>query len=142
MRDLDVNKSIGPLSKMDLRQYFTPQDSELSKIEVLVGTYMKENKGSLTVSLFDADTDEMLFTVSADSSKFKDNSYCAFDVPETRLEASNEYYLRFIYNGESDTDDLAMYRSAVGTATEAAYAMVNGDKEDYSLNVRLYGTVK
>lgn len=132
-----------PLTAMnetsDVRQYFSAPDSKISEIRIAVGTYAKENHGTLVVELHEAASEKLIAKAEADISQFEDNSYCTVVFPNTELDNSEQYYLSFFVERETDADLLTIYRTTDETATENNYAMINGKAVNYNLCVGLYG---
>lgn len=123
----------------DIRQYFSAPESTLFTMEIAVGTYKRENHGKLIVEVHDAETDRLLAETTADISQFVDNTYCSIDIPETDLDPSGQYYLRFRLERESNKDLLTIYRTADKTGSNTNYAVINGEAANYNLCVNLYG---
>jgi len=135
-----MSAPLNPIAESsDVRQYFTASESTLTEVQVAVGTYMRENQGSLIVGLYRAETDELLAETEADISKFEDNQYCSIELPETDLNESEQYYLKFQTELNSSEDLLTIYHTAEQTANENSYAVVNGEATDFNLCVNLYG---
>lgn len=140
---METQSASAPLSAMDersdLRQYFTVSECTVTRVDVMVGTYVRENHGRLTVELHEAKTDEKLSSAEIAMEDFADNQYCAIQIPKTKLLGGTQYYLKFTAAYDTSEDMLTIYHTAEGTSTETTYAAIDGAAESRNLCVRLYG---
>lgn len=144
---LDKGNMFEPMPTMEeggsvYTQFFSASSAEtLDYVSVAFGTYVRENQGELTVGLYRAADDALLSETAADISTFADNQYGSIDLPNAALSAGEEYYLKFTVDYVGARDRLTIYRTADNTSTDTDYAIVNGEKTNYNLCVKLYGEV-
>ena len=123
-----------------IEQHFTLlNDSILSQIVFEAGTYSKENQGTIAFSIWESDTNEEITSVEMNLAEVKDNIETIVEVEPVSLEAGRQYYLKVIVSPASPEDTVTIYRSEDGTAESDLYAVVDGEKTDYTLCIDLIG---
>ena len=123
-----------------IEQYFVlPDDSILSEIVFEAGTYMRENQGTIAFSVCDADTEEEIVSAKMDLADVSDNIETTLEVEPVSLEAGRQYCLKVVVSPASQEDTVTIYRSEEGTAEPDLYAVVDGQKTDYTLCIDLLG---
>ena len=130
------------MEQSDVRYYLTAEESTLTEVKASFGTYGRVNQGELTVGLYNAADDTLLSETTADISSFADGQYDLIDLSDIALHGGEEYYLKFTVDYESPEDLLTIYHTADNTATDTDYAVIDGERMNYSLCVQLYGDVK
>lgn len=123
-----------------IEQYFIlSDDSILSEIAFEAGTYMRENQGTIAFSIWESDTNEEITSVEMNLAEVKDNIETIVEVEPVSLEAGRQYCLKAIVSPVSPEDTVTIYRSEDGTAESDLYAVVDGEKTDYTLCIDLIG---
>lgn len=129
------------LIQTQMSQTFQPEQNVLEVIEFKTATYGRENKVSMEVNLVELETGNLIYTTELDCLEFKDNSWVTVEIGRIPVKTDKKYRIDFTcYEGDGN-NCISLYRTKDDTAKENTYAIVNGERQNYSLCVRVYGTM-
>lgn len=84
-------------------------------------------------------TNKVLCTQDIDVASLKDNAFAKIKFVAVPVEKGQRYIITFKASGTTDTDYVTIYRTKSNMNPDAGYAIVDGAKQDYNLNIKVYG---
>lgn len=120
-------------------QVFTPSSDSITSLEVLFGTYIRENHSQLNMKISNYETNEVLYATILDVALLKDNSYNKIRVPNITVERGQKYYLIFESPDATLENCVTIYANIPNNNPQSGFAVKNGEKQDYNLCVNIYG---
>lgn len=126
----------------DVRQYFSGPDFEMTRIGLYVTTEEHfYQDGTLMIEVYDAATDTKIAETSRTLYVFTgDDLYYNVDIDPVSIREGKQYYLKFYLQDANEETTLCLYRLRDYTADETSYLMLEGEAQNYSLCVSLYGS--
>lgn len=121
-----------------IEQVFAVPGEEISAMEVLFGTYMRENHFSIQVELREFNSETPLATREIDASQLVDNAYERIDFGSVQVKQGERYVLALRSYGADAGNTVTVYRGENGSATGENYARVNGEDQSYTLAFRIF----
>lgn len=117
--------------------FFVENDVMMSSLDLMIGTYQRNNTSSLKCLLVNNNTGESveLFNVSVDG--FADNSYRQFNFDDYLLVHDCSYTLVFTSPDGSDGNAITIYCGASSTPSDKHFATINGERKNYDLAIRV-----
>ena len=130
-----------PLIGTTMSQVFTAEDDFISRIDFRVATYARENDIDLEIKLLEYETGNVIYSAVMDAAEFEDNDWVALKTGEIVVQAGEKYRIDFACPQANDTQCITLYRTEDKSETEDkdAFALVNGEQQDYNLCVRVFG---
>lgn len=136
----DRSANIGALTaNLQTEQLFTANSDGISRIQILVGTYMRTNHSDLTINVVEADSGKVLKSIVTDVSTFKDNTYSTIDFETIPVQIGKQYIVQFVSSSPDENNCITIYHTAADTAAEGNYAIINEEKEPFNLCITLLG---
>jgi hypothetical protein len=135
-------KYISPLtSGTSFSQMVKAHGTEITEVDVFVGNYHnRENTSKIEFSVIDNETQGLLYTVALDTSDMKkDNSFYKIKTPHLEINREMFYEFRFTSIDGTAGDCIAIATSGKGKTTNDCYAMINGERQDFNLDMKIYG---
>ena len=117
------------------RQYFyTPRRT--NGLDIQLGTYMTELRKSLYVSVYDAETDELIGTTKIPHKDISDNAFARAIFKDYRLDEGKHFYFE-VYFKKDVTDTVSLWLGT-NTSDYADKLTYNGEEvEDSGVSFRL-----
>lgn len=111
----------------------------ITEVEVQIGTYMRVNHSNLQMIISDYETGAELYKTDIDVENLTDNAFEEIKVPNIAIERGKQYAICFVASNTTDSDYVAIYRTVHNLNEPAGYAVVDGKKQDYNLNIHILG---
>ena len=120
------------------RQIFTAEGSEIMGVWLRAASYMNSSRVGLTLALLEENGTEVLAEVYVPAEQMRDLLYTRFPL-NAPLTPGKRYELRFTADETPDGENskLHLYHSPAGTDTEAAYAVIDGERMAYNLVIQI-----
>lgn len=131
-----------PLIGTTMSQVFTAEDDFLSRIDFRVATYARENNIDLEIKLLEYETGNVVYSAVMDAAEFADNDWVALETGEIAVKQGERYRIDFTCPDANDTQCITLYRTSDRSEAENAFALVNGEQQDYNLCVRIFGSAE
>lgn len=106
------NHNVGEITDgTEITQSFYSPVNNVSGISVKLGTYMRQNKGKLTIGIKSYDNNRIIYSTTVKAESIIDNNYFDYRFPPIKNSKDNKYNL-FIYSeGSSNGDSITAYIS-------------------------------
>lgn len=122
-----------------VEQSFIATANNISKVKVQIGTYVRKNNSSLEMYISDMESNQVIYTAKIDVPNLVDNEFAEIKVPDIAIKKGNKYIIGFKAKNTRATDFITIYRTESNLNESAGYAIVDGQKQDYNLNVQVFG---
>ncbi len=126
-----------PVLDKTITQVFTPEYSDIVRVEFFQGTYGRVNTAPLSVTLVEMETGREVCHMVYDTSRFKNNTWIEMPVEAGDLKEGMQYRLEFAATNASITDCICLYQTK-NRVDASNYYMEAGTAQDYNLCIRLY----
>ena len=135
------NLTCGNLTEgVEVSQVFTASRETVETVGIQFGTHNLRYRGTVRVRLTDEATGKLLFEKEIDGSALRDNEF--FTVYDSAadgalaLEEGRSYAVRLTASDPTGCGNLTVW-ACPGEATDTNYAVVNGQKQDYTLRIKV-----
>ncbi len=122
-----------------IEQEFVATRGTVSRVQLVAGTYARSNNSTLTLSLVDPADGSVLFTQDYSVSGFHDNTVTDLKFDAVSVDVGKAYKIALSTPDAESGNAVVLYHTAPGTATETEYAVIDGEKADYSLSFGVLG---
>lgn len=124
---------------VEIQQYIQPNAEYIKGISLFLGTYARENNGTMKITLSDKANNNTLFEKNIDISKLKDNSMYYVDFEDSIRTLSGQEYILTITTENSEVGNaLTIYYNEI-ESTNGNELYINGVKSKGELCFELIG---
>ena len=129
---------LGRLSgSLTIGQSFVSPCAGLNRIDILVGTYKQQNRGTIHFNLFVPGSNHALVSKSFDSSKIPDNSYLRVRFAPLRSSQGCQYYFDLRATDTRPNEGVAIWSSSGDTLANST-SFINGSPAQGDLAFRAF----
>lgn len=118
-------------------QTFVAKTDTIEQVNVMIGTYTRQNHSKLTLQVMDGD--KMLSSKEINVPKLVDNGIEKIKFAPVAVQKGKEYRLEFKATDTKENDCVTIYRTADASAAPVGDALIDGTVCPFDLCVEIFG---
>lgn len=116
--------------------FVATKDATLGSVNVIIGTYGRNNNWTLNVELVDETENKVVIENSINCSELGDGVYASVLEGEVQIIANHRYSIVLSSEDATESEYIALFSDG-GYATEQSYVIIDGERQDYNIAVKL-----
>lgn len=131
-----TESDIGPIKNDTIiRQEFSLNTEKISDIQLQFLTYERENNGTVTITLYDFETNQPLYTTTIQMKNLKDGEFININMKDSLINVQNEKFVLELSVSNDTANDFITLQTTQGNTMDFSKLFINGVEQNADLKM-------